>query len=100
MTLAQKVRINFVRILIWKFSRILTRDASRGGGGFKGRGPGQLNPKLLRAGTREPEGSEATSPSPSNLKAVRVSPTQLWTVNVVHFYFCVFLHVNLAHPKN
>ena len=24
---------------------------------------------------------------------------QLWTVNVIYFYFCLFLHVNLGLPK-
>ena len=36
-----------------------------------------------------------TCPLP-NLKAVGAPTTQLWTVNVVHFYFCLFLHVNLC----
>ena len=31
-----------------------------------------------------------------NLEAVGAPPTQLWTVNVFHFYFCLFLHVNLG----
>ena len=31
-----------------------------------------------------------------NLEAVGAPPTQLWTVNVLHFYFCLFLHVNLG----
>ena len=33
------------------------------------------------------------------LEAVGAPLTQLWTVNVVHFYFCLFLHVNLGFSQ-
>ena len=37
---------------------------------------------------------------PSNLEALGASPpAQLWTVDVVHFYLCLFLHVNLGSSK-
>ena len=36
---------------------------------------------------------------PHNLEAVGASPPQLWTVNVVHFYFCLILHENLGLSK-
>ena len=52
------------------------RDAGAGGGGGSG---GNLPPQLGSCGGR---------------------PPKLWTVNVVHFYFCLFLHVNLGlSPK-
>ena len=37
---------------------------------------------------------------PHNLEAVEAPPPQLWIVIVVHFYFCLFLHVNLGLPEN
>ena len=46
------------------------------------------------AQAREPGGSGGACPS--NFWTGGAPPLQLWTVNVVHFYFCLFLHVNLG----
>ena len=48
----------------------------------------------LWPGTREPGAVWATCLH--SLEAVGAPPPQLSTVNVVHFYFCLFLHVNLG----
>ena len=52
-------------------------------------------------GTREPGGGAvgATCPSTWNLWEHRPPPPPLWTVDVVHLYFCLFLHVNLGPSK-
>ena len=49
-------------------------------------------------GTRETGGGQWGQVVLHNLEAVGASPPppQLWTVNVVHFYFCLFLHVNFG----
>ena len=49
------------------------------------------------SGTQEPGrgGGAVGQISSPNLVAVGAPPTYLWTVNVVHFYFCSFLLVNL-----
>ena len=46
------------------------------------------------AGTRGWRVAGATCPH--NFEAMGAPPSQLWTVIVVHFYFCLFLHVNLG----
>ena len=50
------------------------------------------------AGTGGGGGWAVGATCPHNLEAVGAPPPQLWTVNVVHFYFClhVILHVNLS----
>ena len=42
------------------------------------------------------EGGAVGTTCPHNLEAVG-PPPQLWTVNVVHFYFCLFLHGELEY---
>ena len=52
-----------------------------------------------RAGTREPGGGGGAvgQLAPTTLKLWgRAPPPELWTEKVVHFYFCLFLHVNLG----
>ena len=56
----------------WDAQHSETRE--RGGGGQWG----QLAPQFWSCGGAAP---------------------QLWTVNIVNFYFCLFLHVNLGLPK-
>ena len=36
---------------------------------------------------------------PPQLGSCGVAASQLWTVNVFHFYFCLFLHVNFGASK-
>ena len=48
-------------------------------------------------GTREPGGGGVVGATcPHNFEAVGAPPPHLWTVKVVHFYICSFLHVNLG----
>ena len=59
-----------------------------------------LSMEEMHAGTREPGGGAVRATCPQNFKAVGAPPPpQLWTVIVVHFYFCLFLHVNLGLSK-
>ena len=51
---------------------------------------------LSHPGTREPGGGGSGGNLPHNFEAVGAPPLQLWTVKVVHFYFCLLLHVNLG----
>ena len=41
-------------------------------------------------------GGSGGATCPHNLEAAGAPLPQLWTVNVIHFYFCLFLHVNLG----
>ena len=51
---------------------------------------------MAPAGTREPEGAVgATCPHIFEAVGAPPPPPQRWTVKVVHFYLCLFLHVNL-----
>ena len=36
---------------------------------------------------------------PFNFWTGGAPPLQLWTVDAVHFYFCLFLHVHLGHSQ-
>ena len=58
-------------------------------------GPTQRCRLLPPPGTREPGGGVGATCS-HNLEAVGAPPPTLWTVNVAHFYFCLFLHANLG----
>ena len=53
---------------------------------------------LYRSAQAQGRGSQGAvgATCPRNLGAVEAPSPQFWTVNVVHFYFCLFLHVNLG----
>ena len=56
------------------------------------------NASVADSGTREPGVSGGNFPQ--TWKLWERPPPQLWTVDVVHFYFYSFLHVNLGPSKN
>ena len=48
------------------------------------------------AGTRELGGSGGNLPPQLGICGGASPPPQLWSVNVVYFYFCLFLHMSLG----
>ena len=69
----------------------------RGTSGSRGTnyGPNErTNQECRNAGTGG--GGAVGATCPHNFEAVGAAPPQLWTVNVVHFYFCLLLHVSLG----
>ena len=76
----------------------------RGGGGIRamapeGQSPGANiyfapQPNLTQTQGRGSRGAVGAT-CPKNLEAVGAPHPQLWTVNVIYFYFCLFLHMDL-----
>ena len=58
---------------------------------------GQQGVICRRLGQHGPENREGSGGAcPSNFWTGGALPLQLWTIDVVHFYFCLFLHVTLC----
>ena len=52
--------------------------------------------KLFDQGRGNRGGGGSGGNLPPQLRSCGALPSQLWTVNVVHFYFCLFLHMNFG----
>ena len=51
---------------------------------------------LQRIGPGTRGGGDSGGACPSNFWTGGAPPLQLWIVDVVHFYFCLLLHVNFG----